>query len=146
MDTAERLAAWRDELNGEIEKLESELREAIREHAAAETELAAIKADWEDLFSKVNSTPSVEGGIAEVLYSRMINERDEAMRPVAGRRAQAKNLTKALEERIASRRLALRQIGSSLAGERKTEGPVIVKTERRKASPVEFDTITGSVA
>lgn len=141
MDTAERLAAWRNEINGEIEQLETELREAHREHADSEAELAAIRADWGDLFSKVNSTPSVEGGIAEVLYSRMVNERDEATRSVVDKRARAKNAAKALEERIASRRLALRQIEESLSGKRKSEGPVILKAERREAPPVEFDTI-----
>ena len=146
MESAEKLGAWRAEITAEIEQLEGELSGALRERAAADLAHATVAAKWSELFLAVRQAPSVENGVAEVLFSRMVNERDEALRLTAGSRARARNLAASLEERIASRRLALRQIDEALRGERKSVGPVLLKAERPRPALVDFDTITESVA
>lgn len=147
MSTAsEKLTVWRAQISAEIEQLEGELLEARRDHADAEAEHSRGTAEWADLFSKVSPIPSADNGIAETLYSRMVNERDEALRAVSVRRTRARFAVKALEERLDTRRLAVRQIDEAIADARKPSGPVILKAERPKPTPVQFDTIVEGLA
>lgn len=147
MSTAsEKLTVWRAQISVEIEQLEGELLEARQDHADAEAQHSRGTAEWADLFSKVRPIPSADNGIAEALYSRMVNERDEALRAVSGRRTRARFAIKALEERLGMRRLALRQIDEAIADARKPSGPVILKAERPKPTPVQFDTIVEGLA
>lgn len=140
MTPREQLEAWRAELVEEKAALETELATARTELADAEQAYQSVAAEWADVTALANrGVGEFDFGMAAGLYTRLEMERLEALKGPSSARGLAAGRVKSLDESVAGRALALRQIDRALAE------PVPLRplpaAPKRVAASVEFDDI-----
>lgn len=145
MTPAETLTTWRDELATEVAQLEADLSNALQERRDAEAEHSRVTVVCDQLFDTVKRSLRPREEVAPELHGRLEEERRGTLRAASNRRTAATNKFNGLQSTLASRRLAIAQIeralGDPQANVHQTAIRELAQRRKKKAAPVEFDTI-----
>ena len=145
MTPVEQLQSIRAELLEELQTLAAELVVAREGVAPAQAAYGAALANADELTALAARGPANSEGMAAALYVRLALARRDALKDLASARGRALAHVKVLNERIAGRELAVRQIDRALASNAE-QLPRTVDSSHRKPKVVQFETITSAAA
>jgi hypothetical protein len=149
-DPAEHLSRIRGEIASDLGKVEEEIRDARTAASQAEAGHLAAVEEWKALETRAargGEKYGIHGGLidyvalASPLHSRLLDVRDELIKPAERARGQARARISALEYRRGALLESLEQIDRASRG----EGSPVVRLEplpKRVALIVEFDNVS----
>jgi hypothetical protein len=139
----EQLQEWRRELAEELRTLEEELVAASQELTEAQANYGVAVTATTELTALVSRGVGFLDGMAGPLGGRLELARRDQLRAAARARGAALARVDSLQQCIAARALAIKQIDVSIASSKVIEiRPGTAQPRRRTPAPVEYDTIT----